>query len=53
MQRLIDHGHLGNKTPDHGGFYRRVKEGKQTISLVLDAKTGAVLWRKTPARSSG
>jgi 3-hydroxyacyl-CoA dehydrogenase len=41
MQKLIDHGHLGNKTPEHGGFYRRVKEGKQTINLVLDPKTGA------------
>jgi len=41
MQRLLDHGHLGNKTPDHGGFYRRVKEGKQAINLVLDPKTGA------------
>ncbi len=41
MQKLIDDGHLGNKTPDHGGFYRRVKEGKQTINLVLDPKTGA------------
>jgi 3-hydroxyacyl-CoA dehydrogenase len=41
MERLLDHGHLGNKTPEHGGFYRRVREGKQTITLVLDPKTGA------------
>jgi 3-hydroxyacyl-CoA dehydrogenase len=41
MDKLIDHGHLGNKTPQHGGFYRRVKEGKQTINLVLEPKTGA------------
>jgi hypothetical protein len=41
MDNLIAHGHLGNKTPEHGGFYRRVKEGKQTINLVLDPKTGA------------
>jgi 3-hydroxyacyl-CoA dehydrogenase len=41
MDGLIDHGHLGNKTPDHGGFYRRVREGKVTIDLVLDPKTGA------------
>src|SRR5512143_3286157 len=33
MDNLIAHGHLGNKTADHGGFYRRVKEGKQTINL--------------------
>ena len=41
MAGLLAHGHLGNKTPEHGGFYRRVKEGKQTIHLVLDPKTGA------------
>jgi len=41
MDKLIDHGHLGNKTPAHGGFYRRVKEGKQTINLALDPKTAA------------
>jgi 3-hydroxyacyl-CoA dehydrogenase len=41
MDKLIDHGHLGNKTPAHGGFYRRVKQGKQTINLALDPKTGA------------
>ncbi len=41
MQRLVDRGHLGNKTPEHGGFYRRVKEGKQTFSLTLDPTTGA------------
>ncbi len=41
MEGLISNGHLGNKTGDKGGFYRRVKEGKHTISLVLDPKTGA------------
>lgn len=41
MDELVSRGHLGNKTPGHGGFYRTVKEGKQTISLVLDPKTGA------------
>jgi 3-hydroxyacyl-CoA dehydrogenase len=41
MAALIDHGHLGNKTPDSGGFYRRVREGKQTVNLVLDPRTGA------------
>jgi 3-hydroxyacyl-CoA dehydrogenase len=39
MDGLLDHGHLGNKTPDHGGFYRRVKDGKQIVTLVLDPKT--------------
>jgi len=41
MDELAARGHLGNKTPGHGGFYRTVKEGKQTIHLVLDPKTGA------------
>jgi 3-hydroxyacyl-CoA dehydrogenase len=41
MQPLLEHGHLGNKTPERGGFYRRVKEGKQRFNLVLDPATGA------------
>lgn len=41
MEELIGRGHLGNKTPQFGGFYRRVKEGNQTVQLVLDPKTGA------------
>jgi|DewCreStandDraft_5_1066085.scaffolds.fasta_scaffold13240_3 3-hydroxyacyl-CoA dehydrogenase len=41
MEELIARGHLGNKTPQFGGFYRRVKEGNQTVQLVLDPKTGA------------
>ena len=41
MEELLKHGHLGNKTPEKGGFYRRAKEGKQTLTLVLDPKTGA------------
>jgi 3-hydroxyacyl-CoA dehydrogenase len=41
MQPLLDQGHLGNKTPARGGFYRRVREGKQTVNLVLDPATGA------------
>jgi len=40
MQKLLEKGHLGNKTPAKGGFYRRVKDGKQTTSFVLDPKTG-------------
>jgi len=39
MQRLVAHGHLGDKTPERGGFYRRVKEGSKTLSLVLDPQT--------------
>lgn len=41
VDSLLSHGHLGNKTPEHGGFYRRVKEGKQTVTLALDPKTRA------------
>jgi 3-hydroxyacyl-CoA dehydrogenase len=40
MKPLLDHGHLGNKTPERGGFYRRVREGKQTVNLVLEPATG-------------
>lgn len=40
MAELIDEGHLGNKTPEHGGFYRRVKEGGKNVNLVLDPATG-------------
>jgi len=52
MTGLIERGHLGNKTPDRGGFYRRVREGKETIVLVLDPRTGAYKdGRATPIRS--
>ena len=40
VAELIDEGHLGNKTPEHGGFYRRTKEGGKTLNLVLDPKSG-------------
>jgi 3-hydroxyacyl-CoA dehydrogenase len=40
MNRLIDKGHLGNKTAAKGGFYRRVKDGAKTSSFVLDPRTG-------------
>lgn len=45
MARLVQHGHLGNKTPLLGGFYRRVAhegraEGKRTVTEVLDPATG-------------
>lgn len=39
MQRLLDKGHLGDKTPEQGGFYRRVQEGKNTVAYVLDPAT--------------
>jgi 3-hydroxyacyl-CoA dehydrogenase len=35
MQQLIDRGHLGDKTPDQGGFFRR---GKGAPTVALDAK---------------
>jgi 3-hydroxyacyl-CoA dehydrogenase len=41
MEKLLGHGHLGNKTPDKGGFYRQVREGSQRRRLVLDPKTSA------------
>ncbi|HVN85082.1 MAG TPA: 3-hydroxyacyl-CoA dehydrogenase family protein [Candidatus Binatia bacterium] len=40
MAELVDEGHLGNKTPERGGFYRRTKEGGKTINLVLDPNSG-------------
>jgi 3-hydroxyacyl-CoA dehydrogenase len=40
MDRLIGRGHLGNKTADRGGFYKRVKDGSRTTTLVLDPASG-------------
>ncbi len=46
MAKLIHHGHLGNKTPELGGFFRRVThegrtvEGKRTVMEALDPATG-------------
>lgn len=40
MAELIDEGHLGNKTPERGGFYKRVKEQGRPVSLVLDPQSG-------------
>lgn len=40
MDNLIGQGHLGNKTPAKGGFFRRVKDGKQTTLFALDPATG-------------
>jgi 3-hydroxyacyl-CoA dehydrogenase len=41
MDRLIASGHLGDKTPAKGGFYRRVRDGKKTETYVLDPAKGA------------
>ncbi|MFN8641422.1 MAG: 3-hydroxyacyl-CoA dehydrogenase family protein [Candidatus Binatia bacterium] len=46
VAELIEEGHLGNKTPERGGFYRRTKENGKTLNLVLDPKSGAY---KAPA----
>jgi 3-hydroxyacyl-CoA dehydrogenase len=43
MAELIDDGHLGNKTPEHGGFYRRTKENGKNVNLVLDPASGRYL----------
>jgi 3-hydroxyacyl-CoA dehydrogenase len=40
MSRLIDKGHLGNKTAAKGGFFKRVKDGTKTSSLVLNPRSG-------------
>ncbi len=39
MASLMDAGHLGNKTPAKGGFYRTEGKGKDAVRLVLDART--------------
>lgn len=43
VSTLISDGHLGNKTPTRGGFYRRVKEGNRTLTFVLDPRSGGYL----------
>jgi 3-hydroxyacyl-CoA dehydrogenase len=49
MKKQIDHGHLGDKTPMLGGFYRRVvhegraAEGRRAVLEVLDPATGNYL----------
>lgn len=40
MAELIDEGHLGNKTPERGGFYRRTKENGRSLDLVLSPGSG-------------
>lgn len=40
MARLMESGHLGDKTPDKGGFYRRVRSGQKTEIYVLDPTRG-------------
>lgn len=40
MVKLMDSGHLGDKTPGKGGFYRRVRDGGKTEVYVLDPARG-------------
>ena len=40
VDKLIAKGHLGNKTGDKGGFYKRVKDGAKTSSFVVDPASG-------------
>lgn len=45
MQRLIDAGHLGAKTPAQGGFFRTEGKGKEARVLALDTSTGRDTYR--------
>jgi 3-hydroxyacyl-CoA dehydrogenase len=40
METLIASGHLGDKAPAKGGFYRRVRDGDTTELYVLDPAKG-------------
>lgn len=40
MQKLIDAGHLGDKTPEKGGFFRRVLVDGKNQAQVLDPASG-------------
>ena len=40
MSKLIHRGHLGDKTPDLGGFYRRIVQDGKSRNEVLDPSTG-------------
>jgi 3-hydroxyacyl-CoA dehydrogenase len=50
MKRLMEQGHLGNKTPAEGGFYRRVTDAnKNRWTSVLDPETGSYAEGAAPA----
>jgi len=40
LTKLMNTGHLGDKTPTKGGFYRRVRDGQKTELFVLDTARG-------------
>jgi 3-hydroxyacyl-CoA dehydrogenase len=46
MVRLTERGHLGNKTPELGGFFRRVAGEGRVQNEVLDPSTGRYVERK-------
>lgn len=41
MQKLIEAGHLGDKTPEKGGFFRRVLVDGKNQAQVLDPASGS------------
>jgi 3-hydroxyacyl-CoA dehydrogenase len=41
MTRLMDAGHMGDKTPDKGGFFRRSGKGKEAKTFVLEPRPSA------------
>lgn len=45
MQRLIEAGHLGAKTPAQGGFFRTEGKGKEARMLALDPRAGCETYR--------
>lgn len=40
MKNLIASGHVGDKTPGKGGFYRKVEENGKAVTYVLDPTRG-------------
>jgi len=40
MAKLTKEGRLGNKTPEHGGFYKRIKQDGKNVNLVLEPESG-------------
>ena len=52
MARLSEAGHLGNKTPDRGGFFRQMPApmGKNTAKDTAKKGSGQELWVLDPAR---
>ena len=50
MKDLMDDGHLGDKTPAEGGFYRQVNDGNgKKVTCVLDPQTRSYSEGAAPA----